>query len=82
LKNVIPWHFEIELNYAGSFTLEQKNLMMQNYFILTTVTKNPTNFVAHLGLPTILPNLKEYKAALINVNKAELSPENLEHQYL
>jgi predicted Zn-dependent protease len=76
LKKEYPGDLEIELNYAEAL-LWNKKFDDAKVFYTELVAKNPTSFVAHLGFANTLSNLKEYKEALFNVNKAlELSIKN------
>jgi tetratricopeptide (TPR) repeat protein len=76
LKKEYSGDLEIELNYAEAL-LWNKKFDEAKVFYTELVAKNPTSFVAHLGFANTLSNLKEYKEALLNVNKAlELSPAN------
>lgn len=76
LKKEYPGDLEIELNYAEAL-LWNKKFDEAKVFYTELVAKNTTSFVAHLGFANTLSNLKEYKEALLNVNKAlELSPAN------
>lgn len=76
LKKENPGDLEIDLNYAEAL-LWNKKFDEAKVFYTTLVANNPTSFVAHLGFANTLSNLKEYRDALINVNKAlELSPAN------
>jgi thioredoxin-like negative regulator of GroEL len=76
LKTEYPDDLEIKLNYAESLLWNKKFDDAKIYYT-TLVADNPTNFVAHLGFANTLSNLKEFKNALYNVNKAlEISTGN------
>ncbi|MDO1514143.1 tetratricopeptide repeat protein [Maribacter confluentis] len=70
-----PEDFEIQINYNESF-LWAKEYERAKPLYIDLVNKNPNQFGAVLGLANTLSNLKEYKNALLWVEKALLIQPN------
>lgn len=71
-----PNDFEIKLNYGESLLWNGDFLKAKNYF-QNLIIENNKSFPALLSYANTLSNLKEYKEALIYINKAlEVSPGN------
>ncbi len=64
-----PSDFEVKLNYAESL-LWNKNYPQAKVYYQTLLKEDNKSFAALLGYANTLSNLKEFKDALINVNKA------------
>ncbi len=64
-----PTDFEVKLNYAESL-LWSKNYPDAKVYYQKLLKENDKSFAALLGYANTLSNLKEFKAALINVDKA------------
>tara|TARA_B100001146_G_scaffold224562_1_gene242938 strand:+ start:419 stop:2476 length:2058 start_codon:yes stop_codon:yes gene_type:complete len=76
LKDQYPNDYEITINYNESF-LWDKQYNKAKPLYQDLVEKYPDKFGAVLGYANTLSNLKEYKEALVWVNKAiALNPEN------
>ena len=76
LLKTYPDDFEIQLNYAECM-LWNKNFSEAKPYYFGLIAKHPESFPALLGYANTLSNLKEYKEALIFVNKAlEVSVKN------
>ena len=71
-----PTDFEVKLNYAESL-LWSKNYPDAKIYYQTLLKENNKSFAALLGYANTLSNLKEFEAALLNVDKAlEVLPGN------
>lgn len=71
-----PSDFEVKLNY-GEALLWNNNFLKAEIYFKGLVEEDPKSFPALLSYANTLSNLKDYKGALLNVNKAlAISPGN------